>query len=202
MFGLSAEAEASLEVKRSRFVGRSFLRTTPAAALEAVQELRRAHRDATHHCWAFRTGLKGEQARYNDDGEPQGTAGPPILQVLERREVTNALIIVIRYYGGIKLGTGGLVQAYGEAAKAVLEASRPREIRLLAEFQVIVPHGLLVPLERFVERKRGEILKREFSEHVSLRLRIPAAAAAEFRAFHADLVNGRSEAVLLGEDYF
>jgi uncharacterized YigZ family protein len=201
MNGLSREAEISLEIKRSKFIGRSFLRTTPAAALEAVQALRRAHRDATHHCWAYRAGLKGEQARYNDDGEPQGTAGPPILQVLERREVTNALIVVTRYYGGIKLGTGGLAHAYGEAAKRVLDESRPREIRLMAEIKVLVPHGQLTPVERFVEKKRGEVLEREFLEHVALRVRIPSADLPEFRTFHADLVNGRYDLVLIGEDY-
>ena len=201
MNGLSREAEISLEIKRSKFIGRSFIRTSPAAALEAVQTLRQAHRDATHHCWAYRTGLKGEQARYNDDGEPQGTAGPPILQVLERREVTNALIVVTRYYGGIKLGTGGLAHAYGEAAKLVLDESKPREIRLMAELKAIVPHGQLAPLERFVEKKRGEILEREFVEHVVLRVRIPSADLPEFQIFHANLVNGRYELVLIGEEY-
>jgi uncharacterized YigZ family protein len=201
MNGLSREAEITLEIKRSKFIGRSFLRASPAAALEAVQGLRQLYRDASHHCWAYRTGLKGEQARYNDDGEPQGTAGPPILQVLERRDVTNALIVVTRYYGGIKLGTGGLARAYGEAAKLVLDESEPREIRLMAELKAIVPYGLLVPFEKFVEKKRGEILEREFIEHVVLRLRIPSADLPEFRTFHANLVNGRYELVLLGEDY-
>jgi len=201
MNGLSREAEITLEIKRSKFISRSFIRKLPAEAMEAVQSLRQAHRDASHHCWAFRTGLKGEQARYNDDGEPQGTAGPPILQVLERREMTNALIVVTRYFGGIKLGTGGLAHAYGEAAKLVLDESRPREIRRMAEIRAIVPHGLLAPLEKFVENKRGEILERGFVEHVVLRLRIPAADLSEFRTFHANLVNGRYEPVLLGEDY-
>ncbi len=200
MNGLSREAEITLEIKRSKFIGRSFLRTSPAAALEAVQNLRQAHRDASHHCWAYRTGVKGEQARYNDDGEPQGTAGPPILQVLERRDVTNALIVVTRYYGGIKLGAGGLAHAYGEAAKLVLDESRLQEIRLMAELKVIIPHGLLAPVEKFVEKKRGEILEREFLEHVVIRLRIPASDLTEFRSFHANLVNGRYDLFLIGED--
>ncbi len=201
MNGLSREAEIALEIKRSKFIGRSFLRASPAAALGAVQGVRQAHRDASHHCWAYRTGLTGEQARYDDDGEPQGTAGPPILQVLERRKVTNALIVVTRYYGGIKLGTGGLAHAYGEAAKLVLDESRPREIRLMVELKAIVPHGQLAPMEKFVEKKRGEVLGREFTEHVVLRVRIPSADLPEFLTFHANLVNGRYEPVLLGEDY-
>jgi uncharacterized YigZ family protein len=201
MNGLSCEAEITLEIKRSKFIGRSFIRKAPATALEAVQVLRQAYRDASHHCWAYRTGLKGEQARYNDDGEPQGTAGPPILQVLERKDVTNALIVVTRYFGGIKLGTGGLAHAYGEAAKLVLDESGLREIRLMTELRAIIPHGLLAPLEKFVEKNRGEILERVFLEQIEIRLRIPAAALPEFRSFHANLVNGRFEPVLIGEDY-
>lgn len=201
MNGLSREAEITLEIKRSKFIGRSFRRAASATALEAVQNVRQAHRDADHHCWAYRVGVQGEQARYNDDGEPQGTAGPPILQVLERKDVTNALIVVTRYFGGIKLGTGGLAHAYGEAAKLVLEESQPREIRRLTEVRVIVPHGLLVPLEKYVEKGRGEILEREFREHIVIRLRIPSGLLTEFRSFHANLVNGQYECVVLGEDY-
>jgi len=201
MNGLSREAEIALEIKRSKFIGRSFRRAAPAAALDAVQSVRETYRDADHHCWAYRVGVQGEQARYNDDGEPQGTAGPPILQVLERKDVTNALIVVTRYFGGIKLGTGGLAHAYGEAAKLVLEESRPREIRRLTEVRVIVPHGLLVPLEKYVEKGRGEILEREFREHIVIRLRIPSGLFAEFRSFHSNLVNGQYECIVLGEDY-
>jgi uncharacterized YigZ family protein len=201
MNGLSREAEITIEIKRSKFIGRSFIRTAPAAALEAIQKERQAYRDADHHCWAYRIGVQGEQARYNDDGEPQGTAGPPILQVLERKEVTNALIAVTRYFGGIKLGAGGLAHAYGETAKLVVEESRPHEIRRLTEVRVVVPHGLLVPLEKYVEKARGEILEREFREHIVIRLRIPSVMLAEFRSFHAHLVNGQTECVVLGEDY-
>ena len=201
MNGLSREAEITLEIKRSKFIGRSFRRAAPAAALDAVQNVRETYRDANHHCWAYRVGVQGEQARYNDDSEPQGTAGPPILQVLERKDVTNALIVVTRYFGGIKLGTGGLAHAYGEAAKLVVEESRPREIRLMTEVRVIVPHGLLVPLEKYVEKGRGEILEREFREHIVIRLRIPSGLFAEFRSFHSNLVNGQYECIVLGEDY-
>jgi uncharacterized YigZ family protein len=200
MNGITRPAEITLEIKRSKFIGRSFKRVTPAAALEAVQGVRVQYRDANHHCWAYRVGRTGEQARYNDDGEPQGTAGPPILQVLERKDMTNTLIVVTRYFGGIKLGTGGLARAYGDAAKLVLEESRPREIRRMAEIEATVPHGLFGPLEKFIDKHRGGILNREFGAAVVVRFRIPASILPEFRAFHVGLVNGQSEIVVLGED--
>lgn len=198
---ISRQAEITLEVKRSKFVGRSFRRKTPAEAMTAVQEIKGLHRDATHNVWAYRLGLTGEQARTSDDGEPQGTAGPPILQVLERREMTNTVIVVTRYFGGVKLGAGGLLRAYGDAAKLVLDASQPREIRRMAEIEAIVPHGLLALFENHAAREKGEILDRKFGEHVAVRLRLPAEALASFRTFHAGLVGGKYDITLLGEEY-
>ncbi len=198
---LSREAEITFEVKRSKFVGRSFRRKTPVEAMAAVREIKSAHRDASHNVWAYRLGLSGEQARTSDDGEPQGTAGPPILQVLERREMTNTVVVVTRYFGGVKLGAGGLLRAYGDAAKLVLDASHPREIRRMAEIEAIVPHGSLALFEKRVAVEKGEILDRRFGEHVAVRLRLPAEALASFRNFHAGLVAGKSEITLLGEDF-
>ena len=85
----------------------------------------------------------GEQARYSDDGEPRGTAGPPILEVLKKNDATNVLVVVTRYYGGIKLGAGGLARAYGDAAKRVLEESRLKDLRLMADIEAPVPYPLL-----------------------------------------------------------
>ena len=102
------EAEYAFEVKRSRFVGKSVACASPDEALAGVERVRRARRDATHHCWAFRVGTSGEQARYDNGGEPRGTAGPPILDALKHRGLTNTLVVVTRYYGGLKLGAGAL----------------------------------------------------------------------------------------------
>ena len=101
---ISREAESAIEIKRSRFIGRSFKAATPDEALAIVKRVRETWRDATHHCWAYRVGTTGEQARYDNSGEPQGTAGPPILDVLKHLDLTNTLVVVTRYYGGTKLG--------------------------------------------------------------------------------------------------
>ena len=199
---IEREAEISLEIKRSRFVGRSFKRMTAEDALAAVKDVRTANRAADHNVWAFRVGLTGEQARYSDDGEPSGTAGPPILEVLKRNDVTQALVVVTRFFGGIKLGAGGLVRAYAGAAKSVLAASGLKELRLTATIEAVLPYGQLASLENYASREGFEILSREFAEHVTVTVRLPSARSAEFRTFHTNLVGGKSASRVLGEDYF
>lgn len=110
------------KVKSSRFIAEAI----PVADLEAAESalaiIRKREYNATHHCWAWRLGTERVDFRYSDDGEPSGTAGAPIHRHLEGRDLTNVLVVVIRYYGGTKLGTGGLIRAYSDAALAVLEA--------------------------------------------------------------------------------
>ena len=199
---LEREAEISLEIKRSRFVGRSFKRTTAKDALAAVKDVRAANRAADHNVWAFRIGMTGEQARYSDDGEPGGTAGPPVLEVLKKNDVTQALVVVTRTFGGIKLGAGGLVRAYSGAAKSVLAASGLKELRRMATIEAALPYGQLASLENYASREGIEILSRGFAEHVTLTVRLPSARAAEFRAFHTNLAGGKFASRVLGEDYF
>jgi uncharacterized YigZ family protein len=198
---ITREAAIKTEIKRSRFIGRSFLRTEAEEALAAVKKLRGDERDATHHCWAYRIGRDGEQARYNDDGEPQGTAGPPILEILKKNDATNVLLVVTRYYGGIKLGAGGLARAYGDAAKRVLEESHLKELRLTMDAEAPVPYSQLGPLENFLAREGAEILGKTFSAFVTVRLRIPADREADFREFYNRLTAGKSALSVLGRDF-
>jgi len=198
---IAREGEFRLEIKRSRFIARSFKRATAEAALAAVKDVRDAHRDANHNVWAFRVGTTGEQARYSDDGEPGGTAGPPVLEVLKRSAATNVLLVVTRYFGGIKLGAGGLVRAYGEAAKSVLAASGLKDLRLMATLEAEVPYPLLAGLERHASREGVEILERRFGERVTVAVRLPAARAAEWRAFHTQLTGGKFDSRVVAESY-
>lgn len=199
---LQREAEISLEIKRSRFVSRSFKRTTAEDALAALKSVRATHRDADHNVWAFRVGPTGEQARYSDDGEPGGTAGPPILDVLKRNDVTFALVVVTRYFGGTKLGAGGLVRAYAEGAKSVLAASGLKDLRRMAVIEAVVPFGPLASLENYAVREGFDILSREFRDLVTVTVRLPGSREAEFRAFHANLVGGKFASRVVGEGYF
>ncbi len=195
------EAAFTLTIKRSKFVGRSFKRTSPEEALTAVKEAKGRYRDAHHNCWAFRVGATGEQARYNDDGEPGGTAGPPILEVLKRGRVTYTLIVVTRYFGGIKLGAGGLVRAYGDAARGVLDASGLKDLRLMKSLRATVPYSLLATLEKYADQEGFEVVLREFRENVNLGFRVPSEREPDFRTFFTNLVGGKSGIIVTGEEY-
>jgi uncharacterized YigZ family protein len=188
---ISREAETAIEIKRSKFIGRSFRSETTEDALATVRRVREAFRDATHHCWAFRVGTSGEIARYDNSGEPHGTAGPPILDALKNADVTNTLIVVTRYYGGTKLGAGGLVRAYGEAAKRVLLASGLTELRLMTVIRAPLPYSLLSQLESYLAREGFEIAARDFGERVVLTLKVPSDREPDLRAFYTGLVGGK-----------
>lgn len=123
MFYVDAGGSGEYIEKKSRFIGELRKVTSPEEAAAFLKETRKAHSDARHHCSAWIIGENREVKHSNDDGEPSGTAGRPILSVLEGAELTNAALIVTRYFGGVLLGTGGLVRAYTEAAKAALAAS-------------------------------------------------------------------------------
>ena len=110
-----------LKEKGSKFIGFAFPVNTETDLKKSLEKIREEHPKATHHCYAFRLGMKGENYRANDDGEPSGSAGLPIYNQLLAHEITNILVIVVRYYGGTKLGVSGLVKAYKESAKMTLE---------------------------------------------------------------------------------
>lgn len=123
---LAAQHRHGEVVENSEFLAYARRADTPEAALEFLAELRAKYPDATHHCWAYRI---GEAYRFNDDGEPGGTAGAPILRAIEGQGVQHVMVVVVRYYGGVKLGTGGLVRAYGGAAAEVLRTAARFEVR-------------------------------------------------------------------------
>lgn len=127
------------KTKGSRFIGECLPVGDGNEALAKVETVRKREHAATHHCWAYRLGPKGEEWRTNDDGEPSGSAGAPILQEIKGRNLTDCLVVVTRYYGGTKLGVGGLIRAYGEAAAAALDAAEVRTVVL--RVPVIIRHS-------------------------------------------------------------
>ena len=130
-----------LEIRRSRFVCALARVTTEAQAREFISGRRRTHHDATHHCTAYVLGEHGDITRGNDDGEPGGTAGRPMLEVLTRRSLTGTVAVVSRYFGGVKLGAGGLVRAYGQAAAESVDQVGLVERRPAVTVTVVTDHG-------------------------------------------------------------
>jgi uncharacterized YigZ family protein len=137
-----AEAvEHEITITKSRFTTTVSPVTSVADADRVIAEVRRRRWDARHHCTAMVTGVLGDQARSSDDGEPSGTAGVPMLEVLRRRDLTDVVAVVTRYFGGVKLGAGGLVRAYSTSVSEALDRSAPVQRRALTRLTVDVPHA-------------------------------------------------------------
>lgn len=128
---IAAETRATLKIEKSEFIGIAIPVTTEAEFITALRKIEKELHGATHHCWAFRTGHANDlHSRSSDAGEPSGTAGKPILTAIESQELSDTAIVVVRYYGGVKLGTGGLARAYRDAAREALGVA-PIEERIL-----------------------------------------------------------------------
>jgi len=138
---IARRVEHEIEIKRSRFITHLEPVGSVAEADAFIAEMRRRFWDARHNCVAMVTGVTGEQARSSDDGEPSGTAGVPMLEVLRRRGMTDVVAVVTRYFGGIKLGAGGLVRAYGGAVSETLDRAQVVRRRALTRARVDVPHA-------------------------------------------------------------
>ena len=168
-----------LVINRSRFIGQCFPISTEEEALERLSQLRKQYWDATHNCYAYAVGQKGEIARFSDDGEPGGTAGMPMMDALRGASVTNVLCVVTRYFGGILLGTGGLVGAYSRTcAEAIRAAGIVRMAPCdLVEFSVPYPQWTLFQQEA---RKQGAVLEPEYGEQVRCVAAIEAGKSQTF----------------------
>ena len=138
---IAAGVEHEIVITKSRFVAHAVPVTGPADAERVIAGIRRAAWDARHHCVAMVTGVLGDQARSSDDGEPSGTAGVPMLEVLRRRELTDVVLVVSRWFGGVKLGAGGLVRAYSTSASEALDRATLVRRAALTEVTIDVEHG-------------------------------------------------------------
>lgn len=189
---IAREATAETKVKGSRFIAETRLAETTKLAMEGLQSIRKREYAATHHCYAYITGLASEtNFKYSDDGEPNGTAGRPIYDQLVGRELTNALIVVTRYYGGTKLGPGGLVRAYSEAASLALDKSGVTTKFLTTIFETKLALPLYDRWQSTVARLGGKMLDSQFAEEVNLKIEIRNSQAEELEKQFIELTAGK-----------
>lgn len=190
-------AEIETKVKGSRFIGRVFPVTSRDEAEARIAELRKQEHDATHHCFAYdlraSVGHTGGIFRYSDDGEPSGSAGKPIYDQLSGIGVTNTLVVVTRYFGGTKLGVGGLVRAYGEAAAQALKKAGLVEKFDCDEFKLTVDFSSYQGLQSLISRVEGIVSDSQFTEKVYLRVRVRCSRADEFSRDFIELTHGKGE---------
>lgn len=195
----AAGAEAEVTVKGSRFLAALTPVDGEPKAKRVVEAAEHDHADATHVCWAWRLGAEGVP-RSSDAGEPAGTAGAPILRALEGADVSNAVLIVVRWFGGTKLGRGGLIRAYGGAARAVLEEAELVRRRPTVVLEMVTDYRTWNQVEGLVATLGGSV-EAEFGERVRGKVTIPAVEEAALREQLADLgvgaahIDGRHPAI-------
>ena len=185
--------------KKSRFIGRIWLVETEEEALSKIQEMKKQHYDATHNCWAYI--IHGGAVRFSDDGEPGGTAGMPMLQVLQREGLNNVVCVVTRYFGGILLGAGGLVRAYTKGAKIAVDAAGKSIKRVWTVLYVPCPYSFYERVKLEIEAFGGILRSTDFGAEVDMEILFPQANAQLFLDRLTDLTSGTVEGTEIGQEY-
>jgi uncharacterized YigZ family protein len=189
------------EIKRSRFVCALAPASSERAAQAFIAKIRKENPGATHNCFAYVLGAEGRVHRAGDDGEPGGTAGTPMLQVLLRREVRDVVAVVTRYYGGVQLGAGGLVRAYGGAVSAALDDLGTVERRRLALLTVAVDHQRAGKLENDLRSAGRTVRGVRYGADVRIDVALPASEVAAFRSWVADSTSGAAAVEAGGTEF-
>lgn len=182
---------AEYAVQRSRFIADTAAVKDEETAQAFLQEIKKKYYDARHHCYGWIL-EGGRRKKSGDDGEPSGTAGAPILAALERQGITDGLIVVTRYFGGIKLGTGGLTRAYAHAAAQGLAASTLAELQMLRRVAVTVAYPLFSPLENWLQKNEIRVADKSYAENVTLTLYLTPDATETVKKAVADLTAGQA----------
>lgn len=190
---LKGEVHAETKVQGSRFIATAAPFTTRAEAEEFIARLRKAHFDATHNCYAYRLGHVGDVFRFNDDGEPSGTAGKPILAAIDKFGLTDIAVVVTRYYGGTKLGVGGLIRAYSGTAEKALASAEHLTKYILETFDATFPHSHISSVMHVVSKLDARILETTYDEDVHLKIAIRQSKAEALKSALIDQTGGNIE---------
>lgn len=194
--------EGEIVEKKSRFIATVRAVADEAEALVFIEEMRKKYWDARHNCYAYVIGARGETLRFGDDGEPGGTAGRPMLEVLLGEEIRNVAVVVTRYFGGVLLGTGGLARAYAQAVKAGLEHVQTAWMRYGCRLKVETDYNGVGKILYLLGQRGIEADSAEYGETVRLQITAPREAEAALRREIADATSGRAAVELAGEAYY
>ncbi|MEW2175707.1 YigZ family protein [Streptomyces sp. NPDC005406] len=189
------------EINRSRFICALAPAATEQDAQDVVARVRREHPTASHNCFAYVIGADASVQKASDDGEPGGTAGVPMLQMLTRREMRYVVAVVTRYYGGVKLGAGGLIRAYGGAVGEALDAIGTLTRQRFRIAEVTVGHQRAGRLENELRATGRSVRAVRYAEAVTIEIGLPDAEVEEFRRWLADATAGEAELALGDEAY-
>lgn len=183
--------ESELIIQKSRFIAHIARTETEEAAQAFIGEIKKKHKDATHNCSAYLIGEQDQIQKANDDGEPSGTAGVPILEVLKKRNLKDTTVVVTRYFGGIKLGAGGLIRAYGKSTSEGLNSVGIIERTLMNLLSISIDYTLLGKLENELRSSIYQIKDIEYVENVKVHVFVVLNQVDTFKAWITDLTNGQ-----------
>lgn len=189
---VSSEGSKELTISKSRFIAHCTRAETEEEAIDFIQKIKKEHPSATHNCSAYLIGEHDQIQKANDDGEPSGTAGVPILEVLKKQGLKDVVVVVTRYFGGTKLGAGGLVRAYGKATTLGIEAAVVIERRLYHLMDVAVDYTLLGKLENEIRNSQHILVNISYEEGVVFHINVEKSQKNAFSEWVTNLTSGKS----------
>ncbi|MBP2027613.1 putative YigZ family protein [Acetoanaerobium pronyense] len=183
------EDKEELIIEKSRFIAHTKSVETEEDALEFIKKIKIENKDATHNVWAYVIGENQNIQRYSDDGEPSGTAGIPTLEILKKENLTNIVVVVTRYFGGIKLGAGGLVRAYSKACKASIIKAKITTKIIYIPVKISVDYSTMGIIENRFKLKNIPISDIEYKEDIQFKAYIPLGETSSFKDYLVELTN-------------
>jgi uncharacterized YigZ family protein len=185
--------ENEINIQKSRFIAYIDRAETEEQAQEFIQKIKKQNWDATHNCSAYLIGEQDQIQKANDDGEPSGTAGVPILEVLKKKKLKDTVVVITRYFGGIKLGAGGLIRAYGKATSEGLNATGIVERKLMAIMHTTIDYTLLGKVENELRSSIYTIKDIHYQDKVEIEAYVEEIHTESFMAWMVELTNGQGE---------
>ena len=198
---IKIEASAEYEEKRSRFIADVMPVTNEESAIAFLNETKVRHRMARHHVYAYNIAEGVQIKRYSDDGEPQGTGGIPVLEVLEKNKIEDVIVVVTRYFGGVLLGAAGLIRAYGKAAAMAVERAGVVERRIADEWNILIEYPMFQSVKNELEKNGYCIHRVQYASDIEISAQIPKESGTKFVQRLADLTNGTAVAEKVGRSY-
>lgn len=198
---LLTRASDEFIINKSRFIGYGAPAASEEEALGFLADARSAHKDASHHCYAYIIGANMGVMRYSDDGEPGGTAGMPIIEVMKARQITNACVVVVRYFGGVLLGAGGLTRAYSQGAATAINAAGVGEVSPTRRYLMEVPYPMLGRVEYLLKSLPVIVEDKQFSDAIVMTLIVRARDDEAFLSAVTSGTDGRIEPIFMEEMY-
>lgn len=193
--------EDKIDIEKSRFIGYAMPVETEEEALEFIEKIGKKHYDATHNCYAYIIGLDGMVQRFNDDGEPSGTAGIPMLEVLKKEGLVNVVAVATRYFGGVKLGSGGLIRAYTRTCKIGIDAGIIVEETLNKIVKLRLDYTLYGAVENFLRVNGYQIKDTNYDDKVNIEIYVDKRDIEKFEKAITDLTSAEASIEMIGEEY-